>query len=76
MLTNRWGRSRESVVLRSATRGPSTPVLHGGGFVTWEDLAAVLHACQDAPNLPVIERALARHAVEWLQDVGVEPAVG
>lgn len=75
-LTSRYARSRESVVLRSATRGPSTPVLHGCGAVSWGDLAAVLRACQDAHNLPAIERAVARHAVEWLLDVGVEPAVG
>ncbi|MND05798.1 hypothetical protein D3C83_268000 [compost metagenome] len=60
--------------MRSATRGPAVPAVDASGAAQWSDLAAILRDCQDAPNLPAIERALARNAFTWLQSVGVEPA--
>jgi hypothetical protein len=39
----------------------------------WSHLAAILHECREAGNLPPIERALARNATDWLGAVGVEP---
>jgi hypothetical protein len=74
VLTRRYARSRDSVSLRSATRGPAAPALKGFGAVPWTDLAAILRDCADAENLPPIERALARNATMWLEDVGIRPA--
>ena len=37
------------------------------------DLAALLQEYSEAGNLPRIERALARNAIEWLQLVSLEP---
>ena len=71
----RYSRSRDSVGLRSATRGPTRPTLTAYGTVHWSDLAAVLYECQDALNLSAIERALARNAVVWLESVGVKATV-
>lgn len=75
VLTDRYARSRESVALRSATRGSAAPMLTGFGTLEWNDLAAILEECQQAQNLTAIERALARNAVEWLRQVGDGPAV-
>lgn len=73
LLKSRYSRSRDSVRLRSDTRGPAMPTMTACGAINWRDLAAVLHECQEAQNLSAIERALARNAVVWLQSVGVEP---
>ncbi|HET9262574.1 MAG TPA: hypothetical protein VFO14_05995 [Vicinamibacterales bacterium] len=74
VLKSRYSRSRESVTLRSASRGPARPTLSGWGALRWTDMAALLHECEDAHNLSPIERALARNAVGWLRDVGIEPS--
>ena len=69
VLAQRYSRSRESVTLRSATRGPTRPRPRAVSAVAWSDFAAVLGDCADAPNLPSIERALASHTHSWLQQV-------
>jgi hypothetical protein len=74
MLKSRYSRSGESVRLRSATRGPAAPAVSACGALTWSDLAAILRDCQNAHNLPAIERALAQNAVVWLRTVGIHPA--
>jgi hypothetical protein len=74
LLKSRYSRSRESVTLRSASRGPTRPGLSGWGALLWADLAALLRECGGAANLSAIERALARNAVTWLRDVGIEPS--
>ena len=51
------------------------PTMTACGAINWRDLAAVLHECEEAQNLSAIERALARNAVVWLQNVGVEPTI-
>ena len=73
MLKRRYSRSRDSARLRSNTRGPAAPTLTACGALSWRDLAAVLRQCQEADSLSAIERALARNALVWLQNVGVEP---
>jgi hypothetical protein len=73
VLTRRYARSRDSVSLRSATRGPAAPALKGFGAVPWAGLAAILRDCAEAENLPPIERALARNATGWLEQVGIRP---
>lgn len=68
----RYGRSRSSVHIRSSTRGPARPALAGFGTLRWGDLAAVLEDCEEAASLPVIERALAQHALGWLRRAGIQ----
>lgn len=63
----RYARSRDSVELRSATRGPARPASTSVGALRWSDLAAILEESQDAPTLSAIERALARNATAWLK---------
>jgi hypothetical protein len=72
IVKSRYSRSRHSVGLRSATRGPSMPALTGVGAIRWADLAAILLDCQDADSLSAVERALAHNAVAWLREAGVE----
>ena len=67
----RYRRSTASVAIRSAARGPSSPTLDAFGALRWEGLAAVLQDCEQAHNLPAIERALAQNALVWLQQVGL-----
>ena len=73
LLKSRYARSRDSAALRSASRGPAAPIAITWGVMPWSDLAAILHECSEAGNLPPIERALARNATDWLGAVGVEP---
>jgi hypothetical protein len=72
-LRERYARSRGSVELRTATRGPARPTSTPPGTLEWTDLTAILEDCQDAPHLAPIERALARNAVEWLRRAGAAP---
>ncbi len=69
LLKRRYGRSRESAALQSATRGPATPAGSTWGVLTWRDLSEVLGDCAETHHLPVIERALARNALDWLRSV-------
>jgi hypothetical protein len=69
VVKRRYARSRESVTLRSATRGPAAPALTRLGTIEWSDLVSILNECQEAQSLTRIERALARNAVEWLRRV-------
>jgi hypothetical protein len=71
-LKKRYGRSSASIQLRSASRGPAGPTLKGVGGMRWRDLAAILRDCEQADNLPAIERALARNTLGWLQKVGID----
>ena len=75
MLEWRWSngtfRSRDSLQLRSDTRGNALSNVRGIGSVRWTDLAAILRDCEQAGVLTNIERALARNAVTWLEQVGI-----
>jgi len=71
----RYARSRESVTLRSATRGSAAPVLTRLGTIEWSALVSILKECQEAQSLTHIERALARNAVEWLRRVRGGPVI-
>ena len=75
MLEWRWSngtsRSRDSLQLRSDTRGNALSNVRGIGSVRWTDLAAILRDCEQADVLTNIERALARNAVTWLEQVGI-----
>ncbi len=74
ILRRRYARSRDSALLRSATRGPAAPIDAQWGAIGWPELAALLLDCDMAATLPPIERALARNALEWLTRAGVDPA--
>ena len=67
----RYVRSRDSLQLRSDTRGNAPSNVHGIGSVRWTDLAAILRDCEQADVLTNIERALARNAVTWLEQAGI-----
>jgi hypothetical protein len=71
-LKKRYARSPASVELRSGSRGPAGPNLKGFGSVRWRDLAAILGDCEEADNLPAIQRALAGSTLMWLQSVGIK----
>jgi hypothetical protein len=73
LLRVRYGRSRESTRLQSSTRGAATPARAAWGGIRYPQLAAILQECADAAILPSIERAVARHAADWLAAAGVEP---
>jgi hypothetical protein len=75
LLKKRYARSTASVQLRSASRGPAGPSLKGVGGARWRDLAAILRDCEEADNLPAIQRALARNTLVWLQSVGIETRI-
>jgi hypothetical protein len=70
VLQTRYSRSRDSVRLRSSTRGPAASTHVQWGGIRWSELAALLEDCREAANLPPIERALARNALEWLKRAG------
>lgn len=72
VLRSRYARSRESVGLRSATRGPTKPASAACGTVQWTDLAVILRDCETTHTLSAIERALAGNALAWLRAVGLE----
>jgi hypothetical protein len=71
VLKERYSRSRESVMLRSSSRGPARASMIALGSLQWQDLSAILRECRDAHNLTDIERAIARHALVWLQNAGI-----
>jgi hypothetical protein len=73
VLQSRYSRSRDSARLRSATRGPAAPIHVQWGAIQWSELTALLQDCSEAANLPPIERALARNALDWLTTVSVDP---
>jgi hypothetical protein len=73
LLKSRYARSRDSAALRSTSRGPAAPTAITWGVMEWSDLAAILQECSEARNLPPIERALARNAMDWLQVAEIEP---
>ena len=50
---------------------PAAPTHVQWGAIQWSQLTALLQDCCEAANLPPIERALARNALEWLIRVGV-----
>jgi len=70
-LVDRYFRSRDSLQLRSDTRGHALANVRGIGSVRWTDLAAILRDCEQADVLTHIERALARNALTWLEQVGI-----
>ena len=70
-LVERYFRSRDSLQLRSDTRGNALSNVRGVGSVRWTDLAAILRDCEQADVLTSIERALARNALTWLEQVGI-----
>ena len=70
-LVERYVRSRDSLQLRSDTRGNAPSNVRGIGSVRWTDLAAILRDCEQADVLTNIERALARNAVTWLEQAGI-----
>ena len=70
-LVERYFRSRDSLQLRSDTQGNALSNVRGIGSVRWTDLAAILRDCEQADVLTNIERALARNAVTWLEQVGI-----
>lgn len=74
VMRRRYGRSRDSLELRSSSRGPSTPRTTTVGAMQWSDLAAILNDGREAASLSAIERALAHNACVWLQTVGVRAA--
>jgi hypothetical protein len=67
----RYFRSRYSLQLRSDSRADALSNVRGIGSVRWTDLAAILRDCEQADVLTNIERALARNAVTWLEQVGI-----
>jgi hypothetical protein len=74
VLQARYGRSRDSARLQSASRGPALPGRAQWGTIRWPDLAGLLRDCSLASALPPIERALAGNALDWLTRAGVWPA--
>jgi len=72
-LVRRYGRSTNSVMLRSGSRACSMTNVRGIALTCWVDLAAILRDCEQSPVLSDIERALARNALAWLLRVGIVP---
>lgn len=70
-LVDRYFRSRDSLQLRSDARGNALANVRGIGSVRWTDLAEILRDCERADVLTSIERALARNALTWLEQVGI-----
>jgi hypothetical protein len=70
-LVERYFRSKESLRLRSGSRGNLLSNVRGIGTVNWTDLAAILKDCEQADSLTVIERTLALNALKWLGRVGI-----
>jgi hypothetical protein len=73
-MVQRYGRSRNSLTLRSGPRAGAMANVRGVGLTRWTDLAAILQDCEHAQVLSDIERALARNALTWLARVGIVPA--
>jgi hypothetical protein len=72
-LVQRYGRSENSLSLRSGSRSGSLANVRGVGLARWAALAAILRDCEESQVLSDIERALARNALTWLAGVGVVP---
>jgi hypothetical protein len=72
-VVQRYGRSRNSLSLRSGSKAGAMANVRGIGLVRWTDLAAILQDCEHARVLADIERGLARNAVTWLASVGIVP---
>jgi hypothetical protein len=70
-VVERYFRSKESLRLRSGSRGHLLSNVRGVGSLHWTDLAAILRECEQADVLARIERELARNVVAWLERVGV-----
>lgn len=71
VLRSRHSRSRESIRLRSAARGPAAPSGSSVGAVRWADLEAILRDAAEAQHLSPVERAAAQHTLAWLAEVGI-----
>ena len=72
-LVRRYGRSKNSLLLRSGSRAGSMMNVRGVGLTRWVDLAAILRDCEQSRVLSDIERALAQNALAWLLRVGIVP---
>jgi hypothetical protein len=72
-LVCRYGRSKNSLLLRSGSRAGSMMNVRGIGLTRWADLAAILRDCEQSRVLSDIERALAQNALDWLAQVGIVP---
>jgi hypothetical protein len=75
-LVRRYGRSKNSLLLRSGSRAGSVMNVRGVGLTRWADLAAILRDCEQSPILSDIERALADNALAWLLRIGIVPMTG
>ena len=72
-LIRRYGRSKNSLSLRSGSRAGSMMNVRGVGLTRWADLSAILRDCEQSRVLADIERALAQNALDWLAHVGIVP---
>jgi hypothetical protein len=72
-LVQRYGRSENSLSLRSGSRSGPKVNVRGVGLMCWADLAAILRDCEESRVLSEIERALAGNALTWLVEVGIVP---
>jgi hypothetical protein len=72
-LVQRYGRSKNSLSLRSGPRSGPKVNARGVGLMCWADLAAILRDCEESRVLSDIERALAGNALTWLAEVGIAP---
>jgi len=72
-LVQRYGRSENSLSLRSGSRSGRKVNVRGIGLMCWADLAAILRECEESRVLSDIERALAANALAWLAEVGIVP---
>ena len=72
-LVQRYGRSKNSLLLRSGSRSRQKVNVRGIGLMCWADLAAILRDCEESRVLSDIERALAGNALTWLAEVGIVP---
>jgi hypothetical protein len=70
-LVQRYGRSENSLSLRSGSRSGPKVNVRGIGLMCWADLAAILGDCKESRVLSDIERALAGNALTWLAEVGI-----
>ena len=72
-LVQRYGRSKNSLSLRSGSKSGPKVNVRGVGLMCWADLAAILRDCEESRVLSDIERALAGNALTWLAEVGIGP---
>jgi hypothetical protein len=72
-LVQRYGRSTNSLSLRSGSRSGPKVNVRGVGLMCWADLAAIMRDCEESRVLSDIERALAGNALTWLAEVGIAP---